>query len=212
MTGLLLAACKPAAEAPVAEEEPAEEEVVEEAPFEPKSFSQAECGDGDYIKAVEAVDAMTVKFTLCSPDPAFLVKIAFTPFFIQPEEWIESTGGTGELLEKPVGTGPWVLEQWERGDSLTFKRFDDYWGTPAKEETLVYRWRLDRIVLQRHEDSAVSSAHTVNTGNNSCFGDTDHLNTVAHADGKNKKRNQNAHGIYPESERSQYPQLPDNCH
>ena len=29
---------------------------------------------------------------------------------IQPKEWIEKTGGTGEILEKPIGTGPFKVE------------------------------------------------------------------------------------------------------
>ncbi len=95
------------------------------------------------IKEIKAVDEMTVRFTMCKPDPAFLAKAAFTPFFIQPREWIEQTGGTGELLEKPIGTGPYMLDSWNRGDSIIFKRFDDYHGEPAKTETLVFRWATE---------------------------------------------------------------------
>ena len=105
---LLMAACQPAAapavEEPVAEEEMAEEVMEEEMAWEPMMISQ-ECGEGDYIKEFKAVDEMTVEFTLCKSDPAFLTKMAFTPFFIQPAEWIQENGGTGELLEKTVGTG-----------------------------------------------------------------------------------------------------------
>jgi peptide/nickel transport system substrate-binding protein len=143
---LLMAACQPAAapavEEPVAEEEMAEEVMEEEMAWEPMMISQ-ECGEGDYIKEFKAVDEMTVEFTLCKSDPAFLTKMAFTPFFIQPAEWIQENGGTGELLEKTVGTGPWVLEKWERGDSVTYTRFADYWGEPAKAEKLVYRWATE---------------------------------------------------------------------
>lgn len=134
---LLMAACQPAA-APAVEEPVAEEMAA----WEPKMVSQ-ECGEGDYIQEIKAVDEMTVEFTLCKSDPAFLTKIGFTPFFIQPAEWIQENGGTGELLEKTVGTGPWVLDKWERGDSVTYTRFDDYWGTPAKAQTLVYRWATE---------------------------------------------------------------------
>ncbi|RME42319.1 MAG: peptide ABC transporter substrate-binding protein, partial [Caldilineae bacterium] len=102
----------------------------------------AECKDNK-MKEIAALDPMTVQFTLCKPDPAFLAKAAFTPFFIQPKEWIEKTGGTGELLEHPIGTGPYMIDRWDRGDSITFKRFDDYWGEPAKTETLVFRWATE---------------------------------------------------------------------
>jgi len=102
----------------------------------------AECKDNK-VKEIKAVDGLTVQFTMCKPDPAFLAKMAFTPFFIQPQEWIEETGGTGELLEHPIGTGPYMLESWNRGDSIIFKRFDDFWGEPAVAETLVFRWATE---------------------------------------------------------------------
>jgi ABC-type transport system substrate-binding protein len=99
-----------------------------------------ECEYGGLIKSIEAVDDLTVKFTLCRPDVAFPSKVAFTPFSIIPSEYLESTGGTGDLIEKPVGTGPYQLAEWKKGDSIIFKRFDDYWGDPAKTETVIFRW------------------------------------------------------------------------
>jgi ABC-type transport system substrate-binding protein len=74
---------------------------------------------------------------------AFPSKVAFTAFNIHPSEYLEATSGTGDLLEQPIGTGPYMLEEWRRGDSITFKRFEDYWGEPAKTETLVFRWSAE---------------------------------------------------------------------
>jgi ABC-type transport system substrate-binding protein len=92
---------------------------------------------------MEALDELTVKFNLCRPDVAFPSKVAFSAFQIQPSEYLESTGGTGDLVEKPIGTGPYQLETWQKGDSITFKRFEDYWGEPAKSETLIFRWSAE---------------------------------------------------------------------
>lgn len=162
---LLVTACAtqpaaPAPEAAPAEEEkaaaeeapaPAEAEPVEEAAEAAEEEPMAEeellvvsapC-EANKVQEIAALDALTVQFTMCKPDPAFLAKAAFTPFFIQPREWIEETGGSGELLEHPIGTAPYMLERWDRGDSITFKRFDDYWGEPAETETLVFRWATE---------------------------------------------------------------------
>jgi len=92
------------------------------------------------IKEIAALDELTVRFTLCVPDPAFESKAAFTAFAIQPKEWIEAAMENRQILEKPIGTGPYVLDSWKRGDSIIFKRFNDYWGEKAKTETLVFRW------------------------------------------------------------------------
>jgi len=87
------------------------------------------------------VDPLTVKFTMCVPDPAFLVKVAFSAFSIRPKEQLEKTGGGGEeLLSQPIGTGPYKLDAWKRGDSITYSRYDEYWGEKAKTKTLVFRW------------------------------------------------------------------------
>jgi peptide/nickel transport system substrate-binding protein len=111
--------------------------------FEPMSYSAESCDYGGIIQSIEAVDELTVKFTLCVPDPAFPSKVAFTSVGIQPAEWLESTGGTGELIERPVGTGPYQLENWERGSEIVMTRNENYWGEPAKEPTLVFRWNSE---------------------------------------------------------------------
>src|SRR5689334_5100645 len=88
------------------------------------------------IKEIAAVDKSTVRFTMCAPDPAFPSKVAFASFGIEPSEYFEKTGGSGDLLDKPVGTGPYMLDTWSRGESVNFKRFDGYWGNKAKAEKL----------------------------------------------------------------------------
>jgi ABC-type transport system substrate-binding protein len=128
------------------EEAPTEEVAMEEeamAEFEPIVASAENCDYGGLIKEIAAIDELTVQFSLCSPDPAFPSKAAFTAFAIQPSEYLEATGGTGDLLEQPIGTGPYKLDRWSRGEEVVFTRFDDYWGDPAKTETLVFRWSTE---------------------------------------------------------------------
>jgi ABC-type transport system substrate-binding protein len=105
------------------------------------SVSAADCDYGGIIKSIEAVDALTVKFTLCIPDPAFPSKAAFAAFGIQPAEHLEATGGSP--IENPVGTGPYKLERWDRGTEIVYARHDAYWGEPAKEATLIFRWNSE---------------------------------------------------------------------
>lgn len=152
--GMVLVACgsgnantgeEPAAEEPAAEEPAAEEPAAEEpmAEFEPMVMAADNCDYGGLLKEIAAVDELTVQFTMCAPDPAFPSKAAFTAFAIQPSEYLESTGGTGDLLEHPIGTGPYMVDNWARGEEVVFKRNDSYWGDPAKTETLVFRWNSE---------------------------------------------------------------------
>jgi ABC-type transport system substrate-binding protein len=141
------AAEEPAAEEPAAEEpaaeEPAAEEPAEEpmAEFEPMVISADDCEYGGMFKEIAALDEHTVQFTMCVSDPAFPSKAAFSAFAIQPSEHLEATGGSP--LENPVGTGPYALDSWNRGEEIVFKRYDGYWGDPAKAETLVFRWNSE---------------------------------------------------------------------
>ena len=153
VSSVVLAGCggaTPATEAPVVTEAPVTEAPATEMPATEMPATEApaaydglmvespDCEYGGEFKSMEAVDEFTVKFTLCVPDPAFPSKIAFTSFDIQPQEHLEST--EGKPLENPIGTGAYMVESWERGNQVVFTRFDDYWGEPAMNQTLVFRW------------------------------------------------------------------------
>lgn len=123
LLSMAVAACTPAAptEVPVVEQPtavpveptavPAEPTAV---PVEPVAYegmvqTAPDCDYGGLIKEIAAVDELTVQFTMCVPDPAFPSKAAFSAFAIQPKEWIKSAMVSREILEKPVGTGPYYL-------------------------------------------------------------------------------------------------------
>ena len=132
LASFVLAACGPKAVV--------QTEGLKEVAFAPTKVEAPNCDYGGEFKSIEAVDELTVKITLCVPDPAFPSKIAFTAFAIQPKEYLESTGGNGTLLEKPICTGPYYVSNWARGDQLVFKANPDYWGEKAKSDTLVFKW------------------------------------------------------------------------
>lgn len=93
------------------------------------------------VDTITALDEHTVEFALCSPDPAFLAKIAFGVFGIQPSEHLEATGGAP--LDNPIGTGPYQLTEWVRGDSVVYEAFPDYYGEQPAHQTAVLRWATE---------------------------------------------------------------------
>ncbi|MCW5858724.1 MAG: hypothetical protein KIS63_10565 [Caldilineales bacterium] len=125
---------------PTATPEPAPTEAPA---MELMSSSVDSCDYGGEIKSIEAIDPLTVKFTLCFPDPAFPAKAADTSMQIQSSDYLEKTGGTGDLLEKPVGTGPYMLKEWRKGDQMIMEANPNYWGDKAKAQTLVFRWSAE---------------------------------------------------------------------
>lgn len=102
-----------------------------------------DCEYGGLLKSIEAVDALTVKFTLCAPDGVFPLRVALTNFAIQSSEYLESTGGGIDLVMNPVGTGPYKLEAWNQGSEIVLTRFDEYHGDAAIEPTVIFRWNAE---------------------------------------------------------------------
>ncbi|NOR89347.1 MAG: hypothetical protein GQ524_03745 [Anaerolineales bacterium] len=51
---------------------------------EPMVVDAGSCYYGGIIQKIESLDEFTVQFTMCKSAPAFLAKVAFTPFGIQP--------------------------------------------------------------------------------------------------------------------------------
>ncbi|MGF1617777.1 MAG: ABC transporter substrate-binding protein [Acidimicrobiia bacterium] len=110
-----------------------------DADFEGLTLDSGGCDYGGKIESIAATAENEVVFSLCSEDPAFLAKLAFIPFGVQPAEHLEATEGSP--LETPVGTGPFVLQDWSRGSEIVFAANQDYWGEVPAFDTLVFRWR-----------------------------------------------------------------------
>src|SRR3954471_2517452 len=110
-----------------------------------KYDESAKCGTDAYkgeIAKMEAVDASTVKFTLCAPAGAIPAKVAFSALQIEPSEYLEKAGGTkgGDLVNKPIGTGPYVLKQWDKGSQIVLEANPNYWGDKPLAKTVVFQW------------------------------------------------------------------------
>jgi ABC-type transport system substrate-binding protein len=112
--------------------------------FQPMTSAAPDCDYGGELYAVEALDEFTVRFTLCQPDAAFAAKLAVPSFGIQSAAYLEESGGVGPV-DRPIGTGPYLLSDWSRGGSITLARFDSYWGAPASMPTVEVFWNGDSV-------------------------------------------------------------------
>jgi ABC-type transport system substrate-binding protein len=93
------------------------------------------------FKKISADTEDTVVFELCSPDVAFLSKIAFTSFAINDSAYLESAGPG--IISAANGTGPFKLKEWQRTDHITLERNDQYWGDKALVPTAIFRWSTE---------------------------------------------------------------------
>ncbi len=83
------------------------------------------------VAKVTAVDRSTVKFTLKSPNPFFLMKLVdYHGGFIIPRKAVEKLGKAFGL--NPVGTGRFAFRRYDPRDKIVLERFDGYFLGPAK--------------------------------------------------------------------------------
>jgi len=114
---------------------------VTQSAFKPMKVEAPNCDYGGEFKSIEAVDELTVKFTLCNPDPAFPSKVAFSAFAIQDMDFMDANQGDSvKMGDNANGTGPYILKEWKKGDSIIYEANPNYWGTKAKAKNLVFRW------------------------------------------------------------------------
>ncbi|MFS0853626.1 ABC transporter substrate-binding protein [Microbacterium sp. 179-I 3D4 NHS] len=92
----------------------------------------------------EVLDEYTVRITLEQPESTFLTLIA-APYFgiVSPTQLQDDPES---LASTVVGTGPFVFDEWVKGQSLRYVRNDDYdWGPEGTHEGAAY---LDTITYR----------------------------------------------------------------
>lgn len=150
VASMVLAGCKPATEtpAPVVEPTTAPTTVPPTAvpptaapAFEPMKVEAPNCDYGGEFKSIEAVDEFTVKFSLCYPDPDFASKVAFSVFSITDKAFLDANGGDSvKMSDAPVGSGPYMLKEWVRGDRVIYEPNPNFWSDKAFAPNLIFRW------------------------------------------------------------------------
>lgn len=80
----------------------------------------------DKIASAEAVDARTVRFTFTEPDRELPLILGLRPV-LKKAQW-QGKDFTATTLEPPVGSGPYVVADFEPGRQITFRRNPDWWG------------------------------------------------------------------------------------
>lgn len=128
VAALAAGACAPA---PVVSEAPASggappsaaaTPVPTEIPFSPAAWpaSGSACDDPAYggrLGRIEALDSLTIRFTLCSPDGAFRTRLAHPSLAILDATTVARLTADPEVARTLAGTGPYRIEAWA-GDNV----------------------------------------------------------------------------------------------
>jgi len=89
------------------------------------------------IAKVERTGPLSVRFTLREPDSGFVQLLSLG------DSVIVSQRTAGGLATAPVGTGPFRMGAWLRGDAVTLLRNADYWGRAPKLRAVTFRFIAD---------------------------------------------------------------------
>nr|WP_205091499.1 ABC transporter substrate-binding protein [Thalassobacillus pellis] len=100
-------------------------------------FGATEDDMGGIIEKVEATGDYEVTFTLSEPNAPFLNTLAMPPFGIASPDAIKKHGE--EYFKNPVGTGPFVFEEWIPDNKITLSKNENYFGEVAKVDEVVFR-------------------------------------------------------------------------
>lgn len=101
------------------------------------------------LKSVEKVDDYTVRVTLNRAEAPFLSDLAMEYAGIQSKEYADAMlkAGTPEKLDQePVGTGPYMLVQYQKDAIIRYRAFPDFYRGKAKIDDLVFAITPDASV------------------------------------------------------------------
>lgn len=106
------------------------------------------------LQTVETPDAATVVFQLDSPNAGFLHKVcAFNQGWIVSRKAVEEKGEAYKL--DPIGTGPFVFDNWIAGNSVRLVANPDYFEGKPQIDDIVFRIIKDEtaaaIALENNE-------------------------------------------------------------
>ncbi|WP_026873807.1 ABC transporter substrate-binding protein [Inquilinus limosus] len=77
------------------------------------------------VEAVETPDPQTIRFRLAAPNALFLAQLANFQCFASGTISPDSLNPDGSW-NAPIGTGPYKLASWKRGEAVVLQRFADY--------------------------------------------------------------------------------------
>lgn len=109
---------------------------IQRATEKPSSASIFAAFDAENTKAV---DDLTVDVATKEPFAAVFNYLTSTRGGIVSKKAVEEMGDDA-FGRNPVGTGPFMFDEWVSGTSITLKRFDDYWGEKPAYSTLVLKF------------------------------------------------------------------------
>jgi dipeptide transport system substrate-binding protein len=104
---------------------------------------------GDLLKSIDKVDDLTVKFVLNNPEAPFIANLGMDFASIASKEHYEAMQKAGKPEQAdlhPVGTGPFMLVDYQKDAVIRYKANPTYWGGKAPIDDLIFAITPDAAV------------------------------------------------------------------
>ena len=95
------------------------------------------------VTKFETPDERTVRITFSEPFAPYVVMLAGSATQILPKHIYEGKDFNKVMNDNLVGSGPFKLREWKKGQSVTIERNENYWGEKAPLESITYRFIPD---------------------------------------------------------------------
>ena len=92
-------------------------------------------GELKEVEGVNVIDDKTLEITIDEPKTYFLAKLTYPTAFVLNKNYVEKQGE--DWIDNPVGTGPFVLTEYQIGQTLKLKKNENYWGEKAKVDGII---------------------------------------------------------------------------
>ncbi|MBI5935014.1 MAG: peptide ABC transporter substrate-binding protein [Chloroflexi bacterium] len=110
----------------------------------------------EYVDSVEKVDDYTFTIYYNSIYPGYLTQLGGEQVALWPAHYCDATQGFAawDCARTPLSNGPYILDEWEAGDHLTFVKNENY-HVKGKPE-------IDRIIMRVVPDREVRKTMLIN--------------------------------------------------
>ena len=107
-----------------------------------QTFAEVNLYNSDIV-SISKIDDLTVEIKTDGPDAMLLSNLTHHGNAIVPKKLIDEGH---DFNSDPIGSGPYKLVEWKRGDSLTFEAFEDYFDGAPKIKNMT--WKIIQMCIR----------------------------------------------------------------
>ncbi|MEQ8820156.1 MAG: ABC transporter substrate-binding protein [Sumerlaeia bacterium] len=97
---------------------------------------------GDWFSHIETPDEYTAVFVLHRPFVPLLFNLAIPAASIVSPSHVKAMG-SDRIISEPMGSGPYVLEEWKKDAYVRLRARDSHWRSTPKSRTIFFRVQKD---------------------------------------------------------------------